>query len=153
MDATHQGDAVHLGTPAKGHRMTCYTVSFNLGGFSYLVMALAIREMWVEYVVVFLLIYFLISNLARKLTFHIINPKEVPGVVVILGMQTFTVALIVPIITLFATFLHGGATADWFTNWLALWVKCLPMAFFLQVLYVGPLVRLIFRTIFKKQLA
>ncbi|MCD7956812.1 MAG: DUF2798 domain-containing protein [Lachnospiraceae bacterium] len=131
--------------------MTCYTVSFNLGGFSYKVLSIAIQEMWVEYVVVFLLIFFVITKIAQKLTARIIDREAVPGFVSILAMQTFTVAIIVPVITLFATFLHDGFTGLWFVQWIELWVKCLPMAFFLQVLYVGPLVRLIFRTIFRNQ--
>ena len=39
--------------------MTCYTISMNMGRLSYLVFGLAIKEMWVEYVVVYVLIYFL----------------------------------------------------------------------------------------------
>ncbi len=129
--------------------MTCCTISLNMSGFSYAVLGMAIREMWVEYVVVFLLIFFIITHLAQKLTFRIIDPKTMPRFTVILGIQTFTVAMIVPVITLFATFYHGGFTGLWLTQWIELWVKCLPMAFFLQILYVGPLVRLIFRTIFR----
>ncbi len=129
--------------------MTCYTISLNTGGFSYSVLGYAIREMWVEYVVVFLLIFFIITKLAQKLTFRIIDPETMPQFVMILAMQTFTVSLIVPVITLFATFYHNGFTGQWFPQWMGLWVKCLPMAFFTQVLYVGPLVRLIFRAIFR----
>ena len=44
-------------------------------------------------------------------------------------------------------------TADWLPNWLTQWAVCLPMAFFWQLLYAGPVVRLILRTIFRNQLA
>ena len=54
--------------------MTCYTISMNMGGLSYLVFGLAIKEMWVEYVVVYLLIYFLITKTAQKLAFRIVTP-------------------------------------------------------------------------------
>lgn len=47
--------------------MTVYTISMKFGGLSYKVFALAIQEMWVEYVVVFVLIFFMITRLAQRL--------------------------------------------------------------------------------------
>lgn len=129
--------------------MTVYTISLKFGGLNYTVFSLAIREMWLEYVIVFCLIFFLISNLAQKLTHRIINPAENPVILFIVSVQCFTVCLIVPTITLIATFLHNGFTADWFTQWIQLAVFCFPMALCLQVFFVGPLVRFIFRHIFR----
>ena len=59
---------------------------------------------------------------------------------------------IVPAITLFATLVHNGISSQWFCQWIQLAVICFPMALCLQVFFVEPLVRLIFRTIFKNQL-
>ena len=42
--------------------MTCYTISLNMGSLTPQVFSMAIREMWVEYVVVFCLIFFLITQ-------------------------------------------------------------------------------------------
>ena len=47
---------------------------------------------------------------------------------------------------------NNGITPDWFFQWLKLAVVCFPMALCTQIFFVGPLVRLVFRTIFKKQL-
>lgn len=66
-----------------------------------------------------------------------------------LAIQCFTVCLIVPGITLFATFYHQGFSADWFPQWVQLAAQCFPAALCLQVFFVGPFVRLVFRTIFK----
>ena len=44
--------------------MTVYTLAMKFGGLDYSVFAFAIREMWVEYVIVFLLIFFVITRLA-----------------------------------------------------------------------------------------
>ena len=44
--------------------MTVYTVSMKLGSLSYAVLAMALKEMWVEYLIVFLLIFFIIAKLA-----------------------------------------------------------------------------------------
>lgn len=133
--------------------MTVYTIALKMGGLSYQVFSLAIREMWLEYLIVFFLIFFIITGLAQKLAFRILTPGIDRPIFIILAIQCFTVCLIVPTITLIATFLHNGATANWFTQWLQLAVLCFPMALCLQIFFVGPFVRLLFRRIFKKQLA
>ncbi len=132
--------------------MTCYTIALKFGGLTPQVFALAIKEMWLEYIIVFCLIFFIITKAAQRLAFRIVTPKADKPIFIILAIQSFTVCLIVPTITLIATFLHNGTKA-WFTNWIQLAFLCFPVALCLQVFFVGPLVRLIFRTIFKKQLA
>lgn len=129
--------------------MTCYTIALQMNGLSYQVFSLAIREMWVEYIIVFLLIFFLITPLARTLAQRIM-PDPAQPILSILTTQTLTVVIIVPTITLIATFLHSGVTGQWLTQWLRTWVLCFPMALCLQLFYIGPLVRRIFRFIFVK---
>lgn len=127
--------------------MTVYTIALKFGVLSYSVFALAMKEMWLEYIVVFCLIIFLITNTAKKLAFRVIDPTSAQPIFVILAIQCFTVCQIVPVITLFATLVHNGITADWFCQWIHLAVICFPMALCLQIFFVGPLVRLIFRKI------
>lgn len=95
--------------------------------------------------------FLLITNSAKRLAFRIINPASTQPIYMILAIQCFTVCQIVPIITLFATFIHNGISADGFCQWIQLAVMCFPMALCLQIFLVGPLVRLIFRNIFKNQ--
>lgn len=132
--------------------MTVYTIALNYGSLSYQVFPMAIKEMWLEYIVVFCLIFFLITNSAKRLAFRIINPASMQPIYMILAIQCFTVCQIVPIITLFATLIHNGISADWFCQWIQLAVICFPMALCLQIFWVGPLVRLIFRNIFRNQI-
>ena len=91
--------------------------------------------------------------MAQKLAFRIVTPEADKPIFVILAIQSFTVCLIVPTITLIATFIHNGLTADWFTQWIQQAVLCFPAALCLQIFFIGPFVRLLFRTIFSKQLA
>lgn len=133
--------------------MTAYTITLKMRGLSYTVFALAIKEMWLEYVIVFCLIFFVISKMAQKLAFRIVTPEADKPIFVILAIQSFTVCLIVPTITLIATFIHNGLTVDWFTQWIQQAALCFPAALCLQIFFIGPLVRLLFRTIFSKQLA
>lgn len=132
--------------------MTVYTISLKTGALSYQVFCMAIREMWLEYLVVFCLIFFVITNTAKKLAFRIIEPGSTPPVFMILAIQCFTVCQIVPVITLFATLVHNGITANWFCQWIQLAVTCFPMALCIQVFFAGPLARWAFRTIFCKSI-
>lgn len=54
--------------------MTVYTISDKFGGLSIPIFWIALKEMWIEYVIVFLLIFFVITKLAQKLAFRIVNP-------------------------------------------------------------------------------
>lgn len=126
--------------------MTCYTIAIKMGGLTSQVFLLAIKEMWIEYVIVFCLIFFVITKAAKKLAFRVVTPGTDKPIFVILAIQSFTVCLIVPTITLIATFLHNG-TNNWFSNWIQLAFLCFPAALCLQLFFVGPFVRLIFRTI------
>ena len=62
------------------------------------------KEKFFEYMVVFVLIFFIITKLAQKLAFRIVTPGKDKTIFIILSIQSFTVCLIVPVITLFATF-------------------------------------------------
>lgn len=87
-----------------------------------------------------------------KIAFRFMDPHTDKPMFITLAIQTCMVMLMVPIMTLIVNFIHNGFTADWLPRWLTQWALCLPMAFFWQILYAGPVVRLIFRTIFRKQL-
>ncbi len=132
--------------------MTVYTVALKFGVIEYRVFLIAIKEMWLEYIIVFCLIFFIITNTAKKLAFRIVDPSKDKPIFITLVIQCMTVCQIVPVITLIATFIHNGFTAKWFTSWIELAVACFPMALCLQVFYIGPLVRFIFRNLFREQL-
>ena len=61
--------------------------------------------------------------------------------------------MMAPMMTLYVSVYHMGLCPELLGHWLMKLVQNFPFALCAQVFYVGPLVRLIFRTIFKKQLA
>ncbi len=124
--------------------MTVYTIALSRGALSGAVFALAIREMWVEFVVIELLVNLVVTRLALRIARKIVPEALRGGFFMTLAVQCATVALIVPVITLFAAFVHGGA-GGWFCRWITTAALCFPAAFFLQLFYVGPLVRVVFR--------
>ncbi len=132
--------------------MTVYTIAMSSGGLSSAILALALREMWIEYLAVFLLIFCVLTSCARKLALKILTPGVDNPVFLLLAIQCFTVCLIVPCITLFAALYHNGLE-NWFCRWIQLAFMCFPAALCLQIFFVGPLVRRLFRMIFQKQLS
>jgi hypothetical protein len=130
--------------------MTVYTIALGAGGLTAGVFAAAIQEMWVEYVVVFCLIFFLITRNAVKFAGRIIDLRKNSPIIYTVAVQSFTVMMIVPLITLFATFFHHGFTGSWFTQWITTAAQCFPAAYCLQVFFIGPFVRFLFRTLFRR---
>ena len=131
--------------------MTAYNVALMMGGLSYTVFGIALKEMWIEYVIVFLLAFFLITENSKRLTFKTLNPSKSQPIMITLMIQSFTVCQMVPTITLITTFIHNGFNVNWFTQWITSAVLCFPMAFCLQIFFVGPFVRFIFGLIFNRE--
>lgn len=97
--------------------------------------------------------YGVLHGLLYDSLYHCIEIRRTKLSGILLAIQCFTVCQIVPVITLFATLVHNGLSADWFCQWIQLAVICFPMALCAQVFFVGPLVRFVFRRMFRKQLA
>ncbi len=130
--------------------MTVFVIASGVGELNYHSMLLAVKEMWLEFVIVFVIVFFVITPLARKGTGRLVT-GEVPPIVHILVTQGLTVAMIVLCITLIATVFHQGFTADWFMQWITTWSSCFPVALCVQIFYVGPLVRKIFTVLFHEK--
>ena len=67
-----------------------------------------------------------------------------------LVVQGLTVSMVVQAVTLFASLLHGGVNPGFFPRWIQLAGQCFPAALILQVFYIGPLVRWLFRLLFRR---
>ena len=82
--------------------MTIYTLSIQLGTLNSQVFYMAIKEMWLEYIVVFLLIFFVMKNRSIKTARKMTDFKTISPIFMTLLIQCLTVCQIVPVITLFA---------------------------------------------------
>lgn len=131
--------------------MTVYSLAIQGGALQAQTFALAIREMWVEFAFVFLLVFFAVSPLALRMAFRLVDPKAVPPILVTLSIQCCTVVCVVPAVTLFATILHGGAAGGWFCRWITTAALCFPAALLLQIFFIGPLVRALFALLFPQR--
>ena len=77
------------------------------------------------------------------------NPKDKP-IFITIAISCIIVAFMCPIMSLIGSLLfnYNGAE-NIIINWLNLAIRNFPMALFWQLFYAGPLVRFIFKHIFK----
>lgn len=114
---------------------------------------IAIKEFRIEVIIVFFLAYFIASPIAKKLAFRIVDPKKDNKMLIILSIQTFTVLVMVALMSIYALFIQHLVNSNIICNYITLFIKNFIMAYPLQIFFVGPVVRNVFRIIFKKQLS
>ena len=131
--------------------MTLYNIAMDQG-LSSSSFLLAARGMWQEAAAAFVLQTFAAGPMVRKLVPRLFQPETDRPILILLATAGCTVALMAPMMTLFVTLLHHGLNHRVILLWLPKLVLNFPFALCIQIFYVGPLVRLIFRTVFRKQL-
>ena len=60
------------------YAMICYNISLNIGGMSNQVFLMAFGEMKIMWPAAFILEFFIVDNLAHRLAFRIVTPKDRP---------------------------------------------------------------------------
>lgn len=103
--------------------------------------------MWIEYIIIGLLAYFVSSRLAKMCAFRVVSPKERP-IFIIGAIQAFTVIWQVAFASVLGVYHGYGFNGNFIPNYLVTYCRNFIMAFPLQLIIVGPLARLIFRTLF-----
>lgn len=135
------------------YAMICYNVALNVGGMSNQVFAMAFHELIIMLPIAFVLELFIVDKLAHFLAFRIVSPKDDKPIFIVLAISSMIVCIMCPVMSLIACILFKDAGSQFVAVWVETVIRNFPMAFFWQVFFAGPVVRLIFRTIFKKQLS
>ena len=128
--------------------MIVYNVALNTGGVTNQTFLLALHEMPIMVPVAFLLEFFVVEKLASRLAFSFMRPTDRPQFITY-AISLMIVCIMCPVMSLIATLLFKEPS---FGTWIHTFGCNFPMAMFWQMFYCGPLVRLIFRTIFRKQI-
>lgn len=126
--------------------MVVYNVALNTGGVSGQTFLLALHELPVMVPVAFVLEFFIVGKIARKLAFSVMRPDDRPQFI------TYAISIcciMCPTMSLAATILFKDTKTC--GTWVQTWAMNFPMAILYQMFYCGPFVRLIFRTIFREK--
>ena len=132
------------------YAMICYNIALNIGGMTNEVFLLAFKELVIMGPIAFVLDIFLVGRIAKYKTFKIINPERDNPFFIVLGISVISVIFMCPLMSLAATILFKNAGSQFVAVWLQTTAMNFPMAFFWQLIYAGPIVRFIFRHIFRE---
>lgn len=133
------------------YAMVCYNIALNVGGMTNEVFVMAFAEFPIMLGVAFVFDIFVVGHIAKKLTFRLFNPRSDKPLFIIIGISVFSVCFMCPLMSLVACLLFKEITPDFFATWVQTTFMNFPVAFFWQLIVAGPLVRLIFRSIFERK--
>lgn len=128
--------------------MVVYNVAINNGQITNQTFLMALHEMPIMFPIAFILEFFIVEKLAIKLAFNFVKPTDRPQIITY-AISLMIVCIMCPTMSFIATILFKEFT---FATWIHTFAFNMPMALLWQMLYCGPFVRLLFRTIFRKQL-
>lgn len=127
--------------------MTLYNTVLARGTFTNITFFNAFKAMWIEYIIIFLLAYFVSGKVAKYFAFRVVQPGDRP-IFIIFSIQIFTVVAQVAFASIIGVYHGYGFTNNFVPDYLITYCKNFVMAFPLQLFIVGPLARLIFRSVF-----
>lgn len=130
--------------------MTLYNIVLASGTFTNATFFIALKGMWVEYIIIFLCAYFISSHVAKYFAFRVVQPGDRP-IFIIFFVQIFTVVSQVALASILGVIKSSGLTDQFIPDYLVAYCKNFVMALPLQLIIVGPLARLIFRSIFLRK--
>lgn len=134
------------------YAMVCYNIAWNVGGMQNRVFVIALEEIVIMWPVAFFWEFFVVEHLSQKLAFRLVTPGRDKPIFILLAISSMIVCLMCPIMSLIATILFKNPGSELVAVWLQTAAVNFPMALCWQIFFAGPLIRLIFRTIFRKQL-
>lgn len=129
--------------------MIVYNVALSTGGVRNETFIMALHEIPIMVPVAFMLEFFVVEKLAVRLAFTFVRPTDRP-IVITCAISLMIICIMCPVMSLVATLLFKEPSLG---TWVHTFGCNLPMALCWQLLYCGPLARLIFRTLFRRQLA
>ena len=128
--------------------MTLYNTVLATGRFTNETFFIALKGMWIEFIIIFLLAYFVSGNIAKYFAFRIVQPGDRP-IFIIFAIQIFTGIVQVAFASVIGVFHGYGFTENFIPDYLMTYCRNFVMALPIQLVLVGPLARLIYRTVVK----
>ena len=129
--------------------MTLYNQVLATGTFTNYSFLTALKSMWLEFVIIFLCAYFISGPVAKFFAFRVVTPQNRP-IIIICAIQTFTVISQVALASILGVWHGYGFTSNFIPDYISTYCRNFIMAYPLQLIFVGPLARLIFRSIFRR---
>lgn len=126
--------------------MVVYNVALAMKGLTNQTFLIALHELPIMAPIAFVLEFFVVGKIAKMLAFKVVRPTDRPQVITY-AISICICCIMCPTMSLIAMLLFKDPKG--FSVWIQTWAMNFPMAIMYQMFYCGPLVRLIFRTIFR----
>lgn len=130
--------------------MTIYNTALASDSFTNYTFLLALKEMWIEFVIIFLCAFFISSPIAKRLAFRVVRAEDRP-IFIILAIQIFTVICQVALASILGVYHAYGFTAQFVPNYMSVYCRNFIMALPVQLFIAGPIARGLFRLAFKQK--
>lgn len=130
--------------------MTLYNTVLATGSFTNASFLIALQQMWIEYIIIFLCAFFISSHIAKFFAFRIVKPEDRP-IAIIFSIQIFTVVSQVALASIIGVYHGYGLTAQFIPNYLATYCRNFIMALPVQLFIAGPIARWLFRLLFRRE--
>ena len=130
------------------YAMVVYNISIDKGGLTNECFMLAFHELPIMIPIAFVLEFFIVGRVVQKIVFRHMVPGQDKPIFITFFISAVTVAIMCPVMSFCATILFMYHGSNFIPLYISLWARNLPMAFFWQMMYAGPLVRFIFKRIF-----
>ena len=130
--------------------MTLYNTVLAMGSFTNATFLIALKGMWLEYVIIFLCAYFISGRIAKYFAFRVVQPGDRP-IAVIFAIQVFTVVSQVALASILGVWHGYGFTSQFVPHYLMTYCRNFIMALPVQLLIAGPIARWLFRTLFVRE--
>lgn len=108
------------------------------------------RQEWNLFIIIFLLAYFVSGRIAKYFAFRVVQPGDRP-IFIIFAIQIFTVVVQVAFASIIGVFHGYGFTNNVVPDYMLTYCRNFVMALPVQLFLVGPVARLIFRSIFRRE--
>ena len=134
------------------YAMICYNIVLNTGTMTNETFLLAFHELVFMGPIAFILDFFIIGALAKKVAFGIVDMRRDNPFHLVLAISAVSVAFMCPCMSFAATVLIKHApVSQIIPTWLQTTAMNFPMAFFWQIFYAGPFVRFVFGKLFPEK--
>ena len=128
--------------------MTLYNIVLASGIFTNMTFLLALKTMWIEYIIIFLCAYFISGHFAKRCAFRVVTFTDRP-IAIIFAIQTFTVMAQVALASIIGVYHGYGFTNQFIPDYIMTYCRNFIMAIPVQLFIAGPIARAVFRKIFR----
>lgn len=134
------------------YAMVCYNIALAIGGLSNQVFLMAFKELAIMGPIAFVLDFFIVGPIAKKITFKNFNPQTDKPLFIVLSISACSIWFMCPLMSFVATLLFkGGFQKEFVSIWIQTTMFNYPMAGLWQFLVAGPIFRHIFGLIFREK--